>query len=319
MDSSLHYSAQQGDTLLSVVKAHYIFSQEYIDKYSKESVKGDTLQEATAKIVAEKENLTAQPSDPLSTGSEIALDPYIFVPVSQKNEKGKIVLTSFRIPRQKTVINFIELEDSCFHHASAIPCIAEKNNLLGTIADALAYAHQYADCSIAVLGHTATPGDTAETRRLSEQRAMSVKAILDNDEKSFSSIAEKTGAIADLQLILNTLTDVFGWNCKAGNADGTAGPKTHEAIRNFQKSYNARFKPEIKENGEADKSTWTAIFKVYQSIIDELCKSDGTNLSVVRMNINYDKASNGLCGCGDAFPIDKAPPDTYYLKTEPPG
>jgi outer membrane protein OmpA-like peptidoglycan-associated protein len=314
MESSLRYSAQKGDTLLSIVKEHYIFSQEHLDQYSRESSRGDTLQEAVAKIVAEKESLAAQPSDPLSAGQEIGLDPYLFVPISQKSDKGKIVITSLRIPRQKSVINFIEIEDSTFHHGSAVPCITEKNNLLGTIADTLAYAHKYPERSIAILGHTATPADIAEARQLSEQRAGSVKAILDNDEPTFGSIAEKTGTIADLQLILNSLTDVFGWNCKAGTVDGKAGPNTREAIRKFQKSYNSKFKPEIKETGEAGKDTWTAVFKVYQSIINELCKSDGTNLSIVRMNFNYDKTCKGLCGCGDAFPIEKAPSDSYASK-----
>jgi hypothetical protein len=82
---------------------------------------------------------------------------------------------------------------------------------IGTLADAVGRMQQSPECEVLILGHTDTSGPVAYNNALSEKRAMSVKAILDNDAHTFVDIATSTAKQGDLEAILHALPVFYGW------------------------------------------------------------------------------------------------------------
>jgi outer membrane protein OmpA-like peptidoglycan-associated protein/predicted TIM-barrel fold metal-dependent hydrolase len=290
------YTVKKDDTLKSIAKEYF----------------GD---EAAAPALEKYNNTPADDKPP--EGAQISLPTILVWPKEQTDENGVSVLVNKVFKRIKGYSAvFYEVEDVHFHHNSAVPCLSPKGALLNTIADALGYIEAHPEAEIAIAGHASTPGDPENNIKLSQDRAKAIRALLDDDEKTFTDIANARSTSEDIYSILESLTDFYKWNCDpGGKANAANSASLKPAILAFQKEYNQKLDGSIDEDGAISKKIWGAVYKTYQYYISEFCKSDNINLSVARLMINYEKKTNGIIGCGEDTPMDSAGKEKYKSST----
>jgi outer membrane protein OmpA-like peptidoglycan-associated protein len=290
------YTAKAGDTLKSIAKEYY----------------GD--EQAVPALKAY--NNTPDSGEP-PEGAQISLPSILVWPKEQTDEDNVSVLVNTVYKRIKGFAAvFYEIEDIHFHHNSVVPCLSTDGKLLNTIADALGYIEAHPEAEVAIAGHASSAGDAEYNKKLSLDRAKAIRALLDDDEKTFTDLATSRSFGEDLYAILESLTDFYKWNCDPGAKTNAANASLLKpTLLAFQKEYNQKIEDTIDEDGVFGKQTWGAIFKTYQYYIAEFCKQDKTNLSVVRLKINYEKKSNGIIGCGEDTPMENAGKEKYKSTT----
>ncbi len=154
------------------------------------------------------------------------------------------------------------------------------------------------DREAVVFGHTDTSGDAAYNYDLSQWRAEGIKAYLDNDNETFLDIVDLASKVEDYQSFLAALAHGYGWDCHPGTIDNIAGEKTMDALRNFQTEYNNRFGGDLKIDGIIGPGTWTAMFNVVRSLVEESVKKECGEVPSVTFGYN----GKGIYPCGESFP-----------------
>jgi len=254
---------------------------------------------------------------------------YTFKASHSKGEK-EIESELLDMPAEdKKKVNVVEVPDITFHHNSAIPCLDDKNSLIISILTALEYASKNSEEELVICGHTDTSGEFEYNYNLSELRARAVKSVLDNDSVAWSEITGQQNKVEDYQLTLKTLNDIYGWSCDPGKVDNVDGPKTQEALKNFQSSYNSKYKASIRIDGKIGTETWKALLTVIVDLIKAAYKKESGRDALPKLH--YRKNDNGIYPCGESFPIDSKNKDNYqsqvnrrvelvfYKKEKPPG
>lgn len=149
---------------------------------------------------------------------------------------------------------------------------------------------------VLIAGHTDRMGSEEYNLNLSGLRARSVLAVSTGNRGTWNDvIASGKTKVEDYQAILKD----FGFY--EGEVDGRDGPKTKEAITDFQTYYNKKYDEEIATDGIIGKETWGAIF---QCMVD-----------VMGSKIDDGKFKETLwIGCGEYRPIEK--PETDEVESE---
>ncbi|HEX2959421.1 MAG TPA: hypothetical protein VHO70_21480 [Chitinispirillaceae bacterium] len=212
---------------------------------------------------------------------------------------------------QKLNCYFVEMPDVLFNHNSAVACLDKDGILLSALSSAFMFAKNNAGHEVVLFGHTDTSGDPSYNYDLSQWRAEGIKALLDNDSETFLDIIGLASKVEDYQTFLAALAEGHGWNCHPGAIDNSAGEKTKEALRNFQREYNNRFKGDLKIDGTIGPKTWTSIFKVVRSLVEEIVKKECGEVPVLAYGYN----NKGIYPCGESFPVDQAGIDGIKSKT----
>ena len=230
--------------------------------------------------------------------------------------KAEAAVTSSRLvlpPRKRYSVEFVEVPDVLFNHDSAVPLFDGDGRLVESIVTALAYAADNPGKELVVFGHCDRSGRENYNVRLSGLRARAVKALVDDDAGAFYAAIEQNNRVDDRQTFLQTLSESYGWPCAPGSIDNKDGPKTRSAVESFQRHYNSLGCGSIAVDGEIGPQTWKALFAVVRSLIvqeyDERCGNKPLP------SISYGLDGEGICACGESFPVEKPDRDGYESKT----
>jgi type VI secretion system secreted protein Hcp len=199
---------------------------------------------------------------------------------------------------------------------------------LAMVYQVLEHLQQYPDgfvCHIA--GHTDTSGEPGYNMKLSSLRSRAVYYIIDGSDACRTAWGEQfkeetkdnvhTRNLDDLQQMLAWVSQQRKWPCHPGAIDGIMGPKTENAVKKFQESYNAdpEFPEDIEVDGIAKKETWMAFFDIYQSTLVKMSGLTQTEFDAQFRGSPQWKDSFKLTGCGESWPIDQADKDNYRSQT----
>jgi hypothetical protein len=218
-----------------------------------------------------------------------------------ESSRDRIVLQLVGKSQKSTTVKYLEIPDVLFNHNSSVPCIDDKDTLIFGIVSARLFANDNPDMELVAYGHTDSSGETEFNKKLSEERAKAIKALLDNDRDTYVSICSNRFKVEDYQTILSALTKLYGWSCDPGAIDNEDGPNTQAAVNNFQTDYATYYGKSINENGVVGPQTWGAIFDVITEQIDLIVKSEIGDTKPV---ITYGKGGSGVVGCGEEFAQD---------------
>ncbi|MFP4417725.1 MAG: peptidoglycan-binding protein [Chitinispirillaceae bacterium] len=200
----------------------------------------------------------------------------------------------------KTIsVDVIECSSILFHHNSAITCLDDGGELIGSIISAYEHGESNPDKELIAFGHTDASGEYAYNYTLSELRAQVVKALLDNDVETWKRIAMQKSKTEDYQRTLKTLSSRCGWCCDPGNVDDVEGPVTKKAVGSFQEEYNHRYGKSITVDGIVGPQTWEAIFFVIRYIIVKVYTDFQEGEECPSLRYGYD--GKGVYGCGESF------------------
>ena len=212
---------------------------------------------------------------------------------------------------QKIQCDFVEMPDLLFNHNSAVSCLDSEGILIGSVAAAFIYTKNSTGREAVLFGHSDTSGDPAYNYDLSGWRAEGIKAIIDNDSETFLDIVDLASKVEDYQAILKSLAGAHGYTCDPGKVDNVAGDKTKEALKIFQSEYNERFNGNLKVDGVIGPKTWTAMFTVIRSFVEEIVKAECGEMPAIEYGFN----GKGIYPCGESFPVDEAQKDNYKSKS----
>ncbi|MCX7726471.1 MAG: peptidoglycan-binding protein, partial [Chitinispirillaceae bacterium] len=157
------------------------------------------------------------------------------------------------------------------------------------LATLFVYCIKRPNCHILIAGHTDRSGDDTVNFELSKLRALNVLALLQNDRQTWIETCMQKSKIEDYQHILSYLTRTSPldpethqkqWNCDPGEIDNVKGPRTTEAIKNFQQTYNRIFDQSIQVDGEVGPQTWEAFFTLYRLKLLETFKKLSDNATM---------------------------------------
>jgi outer membrane protein OmpA-like peptidoglycan-associated protein len=186
---------------------------------------------------------------------------------------------------------------------------------LAVLKACLRYAQAHPEQPIVIAGHTDTVGTPGYNLTLSSLRAQNVQAALLGKRDDWVSSAAAKHCVADYQRILTFTADRRGWDCDPGGVDNKGGPKTAQAVKNFQASYNNDFQASIDVDGGVGPQTWGAFFDVYMRELRDLLGTDDAGLAALQQGITFVDPANAAVGCGENHPIEAAGRDDYRSST----
>ncbi len=213
----------------------------------------------------------------------------------------------------------LEVEDIHFHHDSAVflpnyaaeeqsapQAQADPSMGLGVVAEALLLAKRPATANrkILILGHADTSGADAYNIGISIKRANAVRHVILGERAPFVQICQQQHKTEDIQLILQWVTQIYGWDTHPGPVNNVMNAQTRAAIKKFQQRYNVEWEAAIAEDGSLGPQTWGAVFDVYQDMVQNMTETDDAGLAELRTNFASKFLPPNLAGCGEHFPIE---------------
>jgi peptidoglycan hydrolase-like protein with peptidoglycan-binding domain len=157
--------------------------------------------------------------------------------------------------------------------------------------------------SVLVSGHTDTVGEAGYNVTLSDERAQSMAAFLEDDVDTWMTFYAGAGrseswGVREDQHMLKTLPDTDD-SFYGDDVDGRPGPDTTAAIKKFQAFCNGNRGTNLAVDGVAGAETRRALVKEYMAL-------DGTTLPPGTPLATH--------GCGFFHPSVPTPPDTDSLE-----
>jgi type VI secretion system secreted protein Hcp len=216
-------------------------------------------------------------------------------------EADEVESERLKLPfKKQQTVQFIEIPDVLFNHNSAVPMIDADEKLISAVVATLAFASKNTEKEATIYGHTDSSGETDYNIKLSELRCKSVKAFIDNKPQEFVSICKEKSKVEDYQTFLSVLTKKYSWECDPGSIDNQDGPKTKEALKQFQIDYNLFYGKSISEDGRIGPETWEAFFNV---IIEQILGNANAQSGNSALKLTYGK-NNGIYPCGEKYAQD---------------
>jgi hypothetical protein len=188
---------------------------------------------------------------------------------------------------------------------------ADRRPGLGNFIAALGFQEQNANHRLLITAHTDCSGDGADNQRLSEARARSVLAVLENDRAGFVRSCHDFHADDDDAIILRYMAHEHGWPCDPGAGDCAPA----EAIEAFQNAYNERFSRSITVDGVVGDETHGAYFDVYQEELAAMADSQA-GLGALRAKLRFARAQRKTLACGERYPQEHSRVELLFF--EPP-
>ena len=150
------------------------------------------------------------------------------------------------------------------------------------------FYNKHPGLTVLVNGHTDLVGDAAYNRQLSDERAASVAAYLQNHVEDwlpwyFTPVASKRWSTTEDQHMLQTVTDANGTPYHTGSVTGVHDPVTRDAMRRFQGDHG------LDPDGQASSATRRALIEQYMLL-------EGTTLPADATLVTH--------GCGKSHPVD---------------
>jgi outer membrane protein OmpA-like peptidoglycan-associated protein len=179
----------------------------------------------------------------------------------------------------------------------------------------LQYAQAHPEQPVVIAGHTDTVGTPGYNLTLSSLRAQNVQAALIGKRDDWVSSAAAKHCVADYQRILTFTADSLGWDCDPGGVDNKGGPKTAQAVKNFQARYNDEFQASIDVDGGVGPQTWGAFFDVSMRELRALLDTDDAGLQALQQGVTFVDPQHAAVGCGENHPIEAPDQDQFRSAT----
>jgi outer membrane protein OmpA-like peptidoglycan-associated protein len=186
---------------------------------------------------------------------------------------------------------------------------------LAVLMACLRYAQAHPEQPIVIAGHTDTVGTPGYNLTLSSLRSQNVQAALLGKRDDWVSSSAAKHCVADYQRILAFTADTMGWDCDPGGVDNKGGPKTAQAVKNFQARYNDEFQASIDVDGGVGPQTWGAFFDVCMRELHGLLGTDDAGLTALQQGITFVDPGHSAVGCGENHPIEAGGQDEYRSAT----
>jgi hypothetical protein len=217
----------------------------------------------------------------------------------------------------------LDFEDIHFHFDSAVllpdfgDCGAggadpsDLNRVTGLAAVRSVYLHaeEHPAQKLLIAGHTDRSGPSAYNVKLSSLRADNILRVLEGDRAGWVEICNGKHKTEDYQQILKWIDVIWGWGCDPGAVDNILGPATREAIRVFQRKYNAGtselppgFSADITVDGVVGRQTWGAFFDIYMRVLELILGVDKAGLRAKQQSLQFLDAQK-IVGCGENQPL----------------
>lgn len=210
----------------------------------------------------------------------------------------------------KTQAHWVGGDDMHFRTDGEFPLLGADGALLQVLATAAGRVKkpEQERETVICFGFASSAGDADSNRELSLRRAQVVKALLDRDESSWSTLAKANFETRDIQQFLSDLQASCGWECDPGAVDGQDGPKTKSAIGSFQKECNSRYKLGLKEDGDCGPKTWGAVHRAILGQVQEVLGEDSTK-APSWPKPKWGNGGEGVYGNGEDFATGGDKPD----------
>jgi hypothetical protein len=179
----------------------------------------------------------------------------------------------------------------------------ERVSGLGVLVVAYRFQKLNPNFRLLLAGHADTSGDAGYNFTLSELRARNVLHLLLGERSPWVEISLKHSQVDDQQRILKHYARTFRWPCDPGEIDNQPGPRTEQAVLNFQSTYNRLLRHSIQEDGIAGKETWGAFFDLYMEELAQMMQTRPDGLEAKR-EVNFLDPQNRFIACGEQNPID---------------
>ncbi len=217
----------------------------------------------------------------------------------------------------------LDVEDAHFHHDSAVmlpdfgDCDAppsdasDQNHVSGLAVLRSVYLHAEANPKqkLLIAGHADRSGADAYNLTISQQRADNVLHLLLGERAEWVAVSDKKHKVEDYQQILKFVNAQWAWGCDPGAVNNVKSAQTTEAVRTFQKNYNAGtprlpsgFTANLAVDGDVGPQTWGAFFDVYLRMLEELMQTDAAGLAARRKTLAFVDAQRTV-GCGENHPL----------------
>jgi hypothetical protein len=220
-----------------------------------------------------------------------------------------------------------EMEDLNFHLDSSVllpdPHCGDGGDVpgqdritgLSVLAAVYLHAQEHGRERLLIAGHADTSGGDDYNLKLSQERADNVLFALANDKEGWAQNSDKHHRVEDTQAILKWIDARFAFGCDPGAVDNQDGPKTQNALKAFQKRYNADFGKSIDVDGKAGLDTWRAFFDLYHKGLLEILETDEAGLAKLIGGITFLDGNRKTVGCGENHPIEAAGKDGFRSAT----
>lgn len=229
--------------------------------------------------------------------------------------------TDFPIEGVGKVAEVIEVQDVLFRTNSSVvlpegeaPSADEHEAVtsVGAIAKALRFAHERAGKKLFIAGHADTTASVAFNQPLSEERARSTLALLEDDRESFVEVVDARHTIADYKQILSWCATAFPdfFSCDPGKIDDNEFTGI-EPLKRFQEEYNvsktelgAASQEDLDVDGDIGPKTWGAFFDVYQFGIREELGEDEAGTATLRESLVFADDQRKSLGFSELYPVE---------------
>lgn len=207
-----------------------------------------------------------------------------------------------------------QMEDATFHYDSAVllpdsgncdPTEPDQERItgLGVLATCIRQSADNPEQTMLVAGHTDTKGPGSYNAKLSADRAKNVFHALKGDQKKWVDLAKARHQIEDYQQILKWIAFIWAWPCDPGEITNIHDPPTDAAVESFQTLASEEFGEPLTVDGDVGGQTWTAIFKVYMRVLEDLLDVTEDELLVMQGELKF--VAKETVGCGESFQVER--------------
>jgi hypothetical protein len=156
-------------------------------------------------------------------------------------------------------------------------------------------------------GHADAAGKDTYNDDLSAARAQCVWAISCGDAESFTAATDQFHVTEDNYVLLRYCAQRFFWSCDPGEPRPTATNRYREAVRCFQREYNARFEGTLEVDGKVGEQTRKAFFAIYESVLTAAFGGEA-ELAAYRNRLRSNvHGSRAFLACGERYGAARNP------------
>lgn len=149
----------------------------------------------------------------------------------------------------------IPIYEHHFHDDHFFPNLA-SDEFLEVLAGLVEFHRTNGECPLAV-----RPDSASERREIFEKRLRVAESIVHGNETTWAELT-KDATPRDVQTAMKFFF-LKGWPCDPGTIDGVAGPKTKQAVYQFQHACNSEWQMKLSTDGKCGPKTWNAILYTF--------------------------------------------------------
>jgi len=187
-----------------------------------------------------------------------------------------------------------------------MPCLDRDGLLPRSIAQAIGYSCSSSPRSKLVLFGHADEGSFDSANNLSSRRAMTVRALLQQDATSWK-LASMSASLSELSLTLAGVAASMGWDCNTDSLGHLVEGVPSQTLQNFQAACISRYQSPMCANGLPSHVCWHGVFCILVDLINKFLRQEfpclpGHNFGFWPVPSLGFPEGRGVFPCGASFP-----------------